>query len=505
MSGGTLAVGAYGEANDGPYSGDATLALSGSTTKIVVDNTNASNTIIVASNGSGSTATLDLSQGAADAFTINRGDNLSSLAIGQAGTLDDGGRSEVKLTADQFNALINTTGESGNGMNVVLAGNGVLQVPDGAGNTAGGTGSTASLNTSQLQKITDNAQANRTDIIYFNQGGRLEGDELQVNKLDVVQDGTQSGNFVINSGNIETSHLSSSDNSVSTVQVGNNNADPAQVTMVADPTGASGSINVAINVNGNGQGQSSLNFKNGTWDVDASQPEHAITIDGTNASLNVGEEGAAAGSGAVVTLNGLQVTNNGNVNIASESDLKLKGETDLRNGNLQGSGDLYLTSGSTTYLNESSVDNFVNAGSADAERNGGRVVLEGGNLDITATDEQTPVLLNDYSQGVADTDNVDLVVTAESTISSNALAVNDKLNDGWKDKVTLEADDLILGGKADTDYSSGSLNFKEAIVSNTVRFEPTTNSDPNAPTVTDTDFYLRDHVTINPMSLPTKS
>ena len=513
MSGGTLAVGAYGEANDGPYSGDATLALSGSTTKIVVDNTNASNTIIVASNGSGSTATLDLSQGAADAFTINRGDNLSSLAIGQAGTLDDGGRSEVKLTADQFNALINTTGESGNGMNVVLAGNGVLQVPDGAGNTTGGTGSTASLNTSQLQKITDNAQATRTDIIYFNQGGRLEGKELQVrndgtnmdigqgtvaaNKLDVVQDGTQSGDFVINSGNIETSHLSSSDNSVSRVQVGNNNADPAQVTMVADPTGASGSINVAINVNGNGQGQSSLNFKNGTWDVDASQPEHAITIDGTNASLNVGEEGAAAGSGAVVTLNGLKVTNNGNVNIASESDLKLKGETDLRNGNLQGSGDLYLTSGSTTYLNESSVDNFVNAGSADAERNGGRVVLEGGNLDITATDAQTPVLLNDYSQGVADTDNVDLVVTAESTISSNALAVNDKLNDGWKDKVTLEADDLILGGKADTDYSSGSLNFKEAIVSNTVRFEPTTNSDPNAPTVTDTDFYLRDHVTIN--------
>ena len=347
MSGGTLAVGAYGEANDGPYSGDATLALSGSTTKIVVDNTNASNTIIVASNGSGSTATLDLSQGAADAFTINRGDNLSSLAIGQAGTLDDGGRSEVKLNADQFNALINTAGASGNGMNVVLAGNGVLQVPNGAGNPAGGTGSTASLNTSQLQKITDNAQANRTDIIYFNQGGRLEGDELQVrndgtnmdiglgtvaaNKLDVVQDGTQSGNFVINSGNIETSHLSSSDNSVSTVQVGNNNADPAQVTMVADPTGVSGSINVAINVNGNGQGQSSLNFKNGTWDVDASQPEHAITIDGTNASLNVGEEGAAAGSGAVVTLNGLKVTNNGNVNIASESDLKLKGETDLRN------------------------------------------------------------------------------------------------------------------------------------------------------------------------------
>ena len=513
MSGGTLAVGAYGEANDGPYSGDATLALSGSTTKIVVDNTNASNTILVASNGSGSTATLDLTQGAADAFTITRGNNLSSLAIGQAGTLDDGGRSEVKLNANQFNALINTTGESGNGMNAVLAGNGVLQVPDGAGNTAGGTGSTASLNTSQLQKITDNAQANRTDIIYFNQGGRLEGDELQVrndgtnmdigqgtvaaNKLDVVQNGTQSGDFVINSGNIETSHLSSSDNSVATVQVGNNNVDPAKVTMVADPTGASGSINVAINVNGTGQGQSSLNFKNGTWDVDASQPEHAITIDGANASLNVGEEGAAAGSGAVVTLNGLQVTNNGNVNIASESDLKLKGETDLRNGNLQGSGDLYLTSGSTTYLNESSVDNFVNAGSADAERNGGRVVLEGGNLDITATDAQTPVLLNDYSQGVTDTDNVDLVVTAESTISSNALAVNDKLNDGWKDKVTLEADDLILGGKADTDYSSGSLNFKEAIVSNTVRFEPTTNSDPNAPTVTDTDFYLRDHITIN--------
>lgn len=515
MSGGTLAVGAYGEANDGPYSGDATLALSGSTTKIVVDNTNASNTIIVASNGSGSTATLDLSQGAADAFTINRGDNLSSLAIGQAGTLDDGGRSEVKLTADQFNALINTAGASGNGMNVVLAGNGVLQVPDGAGNTAGGTGSTASLNTSQLQKITDNAQATRTDIIYFNQGGRLEGKELQVrndgtnmdigqgtvaaNKLDVVQDGTQSGDFVINSGNIETSHLSSSDNSVSRVQVGNNNADPAQVTMVADPTGASGSINVAINVNGNGQGQSSLNFKSGTWDVDASQPEHAITIDGTNASLNVGEEGAAAGSGAVVTLNGLQVTNNGNVNIASESDLKLKGQTDLRNGNLQGSGDLYLTSGSTTYLNESSVDNFVNAGSADAERNGGRVVLEGGNLDITATDAQTPVLLNDYSQGVADTDNVDLVVTAESTISSNALAVNDKLNDGWKDKVTLVADDLVLGGKADTDYSTDgyALNFKEAIASNTVRFEPTSNSDPNAPTVTNTDFYLRDHVTIN--------
>lgn len=513
MSGGTLAVGAYGEANDGPYSGDATLALSGSTTKIVVNNTNASNTILVASNGSGSTATLDLTNGSDDAFKINRGDNLSSLAIGQAGTLDDGGRSEVKLNAEQFNALINTTGASGNGMNVVLAGNGVLQVPNGAGNTAGGTGSTASLNTSQLQKITDNAQANRTDIIYFNQGGRLEGDELQVrndgtnmdigqgtvaaNKLDVVQNGAQSGDFVINSGNIETSHLSSSDNSVATVQVGNNNVDPAKVTMVADPTGASGSINVAINVNGNGQGQSSLNFKNGTWDVDASQPEHAITIDGANASLNVGEEGAAAGSGAVVTLNGLQVTNNGNVNIASESDLKLKGETDLRNGNLQGSGDLYLTSGSTTYLNESSVDNFVNAGSADAERNGGRVVLEGGNLDITATDAQTPVLLNDYSQGVADTDNVDLVVTAESTISSDALAVNDKLNDGWKDKVTLEADDLILGGKADTDYSSGSLNFKEAIVSNTVRFEPTTNSDPNAPTVTDTDFYLRDHVTIN--------
>lgn len=516
MSGGTLAVGAYGEANDGPYSGDATLALSGSTTKIVVDNTNASNTIIVASNGSGSTATLDLTNGSDDAFKINRGDNLSSLAIGQAGTLDDGGRSEVKLNAEQFNALINTSGASGNGMNVVLAGNGVLQVPDGAGNTAGGTGSTASLNTSQLQKITDNAQANRTDIIYFNQGGRLEGDELQVrndgtnmdigqgtvaaNKLDVVQNGTQSGDFVINSGNIETSHLSSSDNSVATVQVGNNNVDPAKVTMVADPTGASGSINVAINVNGTGPGQSSLNFKSGTWDVDASQPEHAITIDGTNASLNVGEEGAAAGSGAVVTLNGLQVTNNGNVNIASESDLKLKGETDLRNGNLQGSGDLYLTSGSTTYLNESSVDNFVNAGSADAERNGGRVVLEGGNLDITATDAQTPVLLNDYSQGVADSENVDLVVTAESTISSDALAVNDKLNDGWKDKVTLKADDLVLGGKADTNYSTDgyALNFKEAIASNTVRFEPTSNSDPANPTpIADTDFYLRDHVTIN--------
>lgn len=515
MSGGTLAVGAYGEANDGPYSGDATLALSGSTTKIVVDNTNASNTIIVASNGSGSTATLDLTNGAADAFTINRGDNLSSLAIGQAGTLDDGGRSEVKLNADQFNALINSANASGNGMNVILAGNGVLQVPDGVGNPSGVGGSTAALDNSQLQKVTDNSQATASDIIYFNQGGRLEGDKLQVrndptgngidigqgtiaaNNLDLIQNGAQSNDFVITSGNIETAHLGSSDKSVTTVQVGNNNTDPAQVTMVADSQGASGSINVAINVNGTGPGQSSLNFKSGTWDVDASQPEHAITINGTNASLNVGEEGAAAGSGAVVTLNGLQVTNNGNVNIASESDLKLKGETDLRNGNLQGSGDLYLTSGSTTYLNESSVDNFVNAGSADAERNGGRVVLEGGKLDITATDAQTPVLLNDYSQGVADSENVDLVVTAESTISSDALTVNDKLNAGWKDKVTLEADDLILGGKADTDYSSGSLNFKEAIVSNTVRFEPTTNSDPNAPTVTDTDFYLRDHVTIN--------
>ena len=517
MSGGTLAVGAYGEANDGPYSGDATLALSGSTTKIEVDNTNASNTIIVASNGSGSKATLDLTHGSNDAFTIKRGDHLSSLAIGQAGTLDDGGRSEVKLNADQFNALINSANASGNGMNVILAGNGVLQVPDGVGNPSG-TGSTAALDNSQLQKVTDNSQATSSDIIYFNQGGRLEGDKLQVrndptgngidigqgtiaaNNLDLIQNGAQSNDFVITSGNIETAHLGSSDKSVTTVQVGNNNTDPAQVTMVADSTGASGSINVAINVNGNGQGQSSLNFKSGTWDVDASQPEHAITIDGPNASLNVGKEGATAGSGAVVTLNGLKVTDNGNVNIASESDLKLKGETDLRNGNLRGSGDLYLTSGSTTYLNESSVDNFVNADadlSTEPERNGGRVVLEGGNLDITATNAQTPVLLNDYSQGVADTENVDLVVTAESTISSNALAVNDKLNDGWKDKVTLKADDLILGGKADTDYSSGSLNFKEAIVSNTVRFEPTTNSDPNAPTVTDTDFYLRDHVTIN--------
>lgn len=507
LSGGTLAVGGYGE----KYSGDATMSLSGSTTKITVDNTNATNTIVVASNTPDSNATLDLTNADPDAFEIKRGDNLSSIQIGAAGSLEGAGRSEIKLNADQFNDLINADGESGNGVNVILAGNGVLQVPNGVGVSPDPSGSVANLTTSQLQKVTDNAQANQTDKIYFNQGGRLEGDKLQVrndginldigqgtvaaNELDVVQDDSVSGNFVINSGNIESSKLYSSDSSVAAVQVGNGNADPSAVTMVAPADGTSGSINLAINVNGNGTGKSSLNFKNGIWDVDASQPQSAITIDGNNGYLNIGEEGAAAGSGADVTLNGLKVTNGGNVYIAGESDLNLKGETDLRDGNLSGSGDLVLTSGSTTSLNESSLDNFVNA--ATAERDGGRVILEGGTLDLAATDAANPILINDYTQGSAESDAADLIVTAESTIKGEALAVNDKLNDNWKSTVTLDAGDLVLGGKADTDYSSTSLNFKEALVSNSVRFEPTTNTDAENPTVADTDFYLRDHVTIN--------
>lgn len=505
LSGGTLAVGA----NEN-YSGDATMALSGSTTKLVIDNTNADNTIVIASNTADSEAVLDLSSGSADALELKRGDNLTSIQIGTPGTLNGTGSSELKLNADQFNTLLNVNGDSGNGANVVLAGNGVLQVPNGAGNANPGAAGTtvATLATSQLQKITDNAQATQTDMIYFNQGGRLQGEDLQLrndgtnldigqgtvaatDRLDLVQDGATSGDFVITSGNIETSELVSTDGSVATVQVGNGNADPAQVTLTAKPDGSTGNIGLNININGSGPGESSLNFKNGTWNVDATAADHSITLTGPNAHLNIGDDRET--SGADVTISNLEI-NQSTVNIAGNSDLSFTGVTDLSDGNLTGTGDLHVKTGATTILNEDSLANFTQQGTTDPA--GGRVILEGGELDLEATDPAQPIVLNDYSQGAADTDNADIVVTQESTIGADALTVNDKLKDEWKGTVNLKVGDLYLGGKADTEYNA-SLNFKEATVSNSVTFSPTTNTDPNAPVVADTNFYLRDHITIS--------
>lgn len=505
LSGGTLAVGA----NDN-YSGDATMALNGDTTKLVIDNTNAANTIVIASNTADSNAVLDLSSGSATALELKRGNNLTSIQIGTPGTLDGTGSSELKLTADQFNTLLNVDKASGNGANVVLAGNGVLQVPNGAGTTDPNdpSNTVANLATSQLKKITNNNQATQTDMIYFNQGGRLQGEDLQLrndgtnldigqgtvaatNRLDLVQNGTTSGDFVITSGNIETSDLTSTDGSVATVQVGNGNADPAQVTLTAKADGSTGNIGLNININGDGPGESSLNFKNGTWNVDATEADHSITLTGPNAHLNIGDDRET--SGADVTISNLEI-NQSTVNIAGNSDLSFTGVTDLSDGNLTGTGDLHVKTGATTILNEDSLSTFTQHGTTEPA--GGRVILEGGELDLEATDTAQPIVLNDYSQGAADSDNADIVVTQESTIGADALTVNDKLKDEWKDTVNLKVGDLYLGGKADTEYNA-SLNFKEATVSNSVTFSPTTNTDTENPAVADTNFYLRDHITIN--------
>lgn len=515
LNGGTLAVGALTdeEKAQNKYSNDATLNFSPNS-RLVINNSGGSNTIIVAGNTKNNNATLDLTSGGADSFNIVRGNNLSTIQIGEAGTIDGTGRSEVKLTADQFNKVFNTNNESGNGVDVILAGNGVLHVPAGTGLNTDGY---AKFDSDHLQKVTSGTRY-ETDKIYFNQGGRLEGDKLQFDSKNAPVDigmgtiaadhlkvsisvGTLNETLNIKSGNIETSNLES-DGVIKTVQIGGSGANGpaadefAKFTLKNNANG--NNIDVAIHVNGNSSGESSLNFKDGTWNIDATVSGHGITIDGANGYLNIGD--ATAGTSGDVTLKGLQVTNGGNINITKNSDLRLSGKNDLSSGNLSGSGDLYLTNGSDTSLNQSSLSNFFAHDKSGAQI-GGRVILEGGILELNATSNSSdPINLNDYIQGSSDDNAADLIITDESTIKSNNIAVDQKLHDDWKNTLTLDADKLTLGGADDTDYSASgySLNFKEAIAHNRVDFQPTTDTDADAaPDITDIDFYLRNKLTID--------
>ena len=195
LQGGKLIVGNQAAENS-DVNQDAQLGLSQGS--LVIDNSASANTVVVSNNSNNSTSTLDLSNGTtADAFTIQRGNSLTTFKVGTTNTALHSGSSVLKVNTTGFNTITNANGESNLGANVLLQGNGVMEVVGSQDGTEQPT-----IDTSYLKGTGDIATPNtdQSDTIYFHQGGTLRADSLLLTD-------SQQQDINIGSGTIESNDL----------------------------------------------------------------------------------------------------------------------------------------------------------------------------------------------------------------------------------------------------------------------------------------------------------
>ena len=513
LQGGKLIVGNQAAENS-DVNQDAQLGLSQGS--LVIDNSAGTNTVVVSNNSNNSTSTLDLSNGTtADAFTIQRGNSLTTFKVGTTDTALQSGSSVLKVNTTGFNTITNANGESNLGANVLLQGNGVMEVVGSQDGTEIPT-----IDTSYLKGTGDIANPNtdQSDTIYFHQGGTLRSDSLlltdsqqqninigsgtiESNDLDLSQATGQSNAINLQAGNIQVNNsLSSTDGTVTDLNVSSTSANSSVTALhlgstnstTPAPTDGTVAVNVNLQSADNSSG-AALNVNTGNWQL------QNVTAQGINSSINVGPSASVTAvdvsidggnfnldSGAAASVNNITAQNQAKVNLGQDSTLTVaqNGTGDFSQASIMGNGTLVGSQDSTVKLSTNSFDSLV--GSDQTVQGTGHVRLEGARLEVTGSTATNQLNLGNYTFSSTTGSDADVQVTAPSTVATEHMVIGQSLGTEVKDNLSVEAQNLTLGSST-FDSSAESLGVKQATATENLVFIPS-----------GTDNYtLQDHVVLN--------
>lgn len=493
LQGGKLIVGNQAAENS-DVNQDAQLGLSQGS--LVIDNSAGANTVVVSNNSNNSTSTLDLSNGTtADAFTIQRGNSLTTFKVGTTNTALHSGSSVLKVNTTGFNTITNANGESNLGANVLLQDNGVMEVVGSQDGTEQPT-----IDTSYLKGTGDIANPNtdQSDTIYFHQGGTLRADSLlltdsqqqninigsgtiESNDLDLSQATGQSNAITLQAGNIQVNNsISSTDGTVTDLNVNSTSANSSVTALhLGSTTQAPTDGTVDVNVNLQSATDSSgaaLNVKTGNWQL------QNVTAQGLNSSINVGPS-------ANVSVNNITAQNQAQVNLGQDSTLTVaqNGTGDFSQASVMGNGTLVGSQDSTVKLSTKSFDSLV--GSNQTVQGKGHVRLEGSRLEVTGSTATNQLDLGKYTFSNTTGSDADVQVTAPSTVATEHMVIGQSLGTEVKDNLSVEAQNLTLGSNA-FNSSAESLGVKQATATENLTFV-------SSGTATTDNYTLQDHVVLN--------
>ena len=514
LQGGKLIVGNQAAENS-DVNQDAQLGLAQGS--LVIDNSAGANTVVVSNNSNNSTSTLDLSNGTtADAFTIQRGNSLTTFKVGTTDTTLQSGSSVLKVNTTGFNTITNANGESNLGANVLLQGNGVMEVVGSQDGTEQPT-----IDTSYLKGTGDIANPNtdQSDTIYFHQGGTLRADSLlltdsqqqninigsgtiESNDLDLSQATGQSNAINLQAGNIQVNNsISSTDGTVTDLNVNSTSANSSVTALhLGSTTQAPTAGTVAVNVNLQSADNSSgaaLNVNTGDWQL------QNVTAQGINSSINISPSANVTAadviidggnlnlgdSGAEITVNNITAQNQAQVNLGQDSSLTVaqNGTGDFSQASVMGSGTVVGSQGSTVKLSTNSFDSLV--GSDATVQGTGHVRLEGSRLEVTGSTAANQLDLGNYTFSNTTGSDADVQVTAPSTLATEHMVIGQNLGTEVKDNLSVEAQNLTLGSST-FDSSAESLGVKQATATENLTFVP-------SGTATTDNYTLQDHVVLN--------
>lgn len=513
LQGGKLIVGNQAAENS-DVNQDAQLGLAQGS--LVIDNSAGANTVVVSNNSNNSTSTLDLSNGTtADAFTIQRGNSLTTFKVGTTDTTLQSGSSVLKVNTTGFNTITNANGESNLGANVLLQGNGVMEVVGSQDGTEQPT-----IDTSYLKGTGDIASPNtdQSDTIYFHQGGTLRADSLlltdsqqqninigsgtiESNDLDLSQATGQSNAINLQAGNIQVNNsLSSTDGTVTDLNVSSTSANSSVTALhLGSTTQAPTDGTVAVNINlqsANDSSGAALNVNTGDWQL------QNVTAQGLNSSINVGPSASVTAadvsidggnfnldSGAAASVNNITAQNQAQVSLNQDSTLTVaqNGTGDFSQASVMGTGTVVGSQGSTVKLSTNSFDSLV--GSDQTVQGTGHVRLEGSRLEITGSTATNQFNLGNYTFSSTSGGDADVQVTAPSTVATEHMVIGQSLGTEVKDNLSVEAQNLTLGSNT-FDSSAESLGVKQATATEDLTFVPSSNA-------ANGNYTLQDHVVLN--------
>lgn len=476
---------------------------------IVIDNSNAANTIKIAGTaGKQNSAALDLSQ--AGDLTVTRGQNLT--------TIDVGTEAQFTLNGSQATNLLSGAGSTDSGAGVLLSDTGEMKIKGDM-----------TLDTSSLAAGT----AAQSDKIVFNNGGTVtvngqvtltnNNDQAAIlgqGTLDVngglALSGAADTNFTLAQGKVDvsanaepalTSHTMLQGNSGQSLNIGDGTTSGDAV-ISFHGTDAAQDFNLAadLGLNGNGDNKVTVNFDKGNFkaqNITVSGAQNTIDLDGsaqgavtanlTGKDLSVGESGALTvnGDSGNVTFENVTLGSGSTLALNNERFTVSGGTGDFSEGTVTGTADLTITGAQA--VGSLKTENFTTLLSGGAD-----ITLDnGGDLNLSG-DTNTDLTQFTYDDGTGSGD-VHVIASNDPTVENSKitgknLTISKELTSGNGLKLDVEAESLTLGStgydsSADTDGLG--LDKLHAQNVNFVAYE-----DTSASPATTKDFTLRDQLNL---------
>ena len=483
---------------------------------IVIDNSNAANTIKIAGTaGKQNSAALDLSQ--AGDLTVTRGQNLT--------TIDVGTEAQFTLNGAQATNLLSGAGSADSGAGVLLSDTGEMLIKGDM-----------TLDTSSLAA----GDAAQSDKIIFNNGGTVtvngqvtltnNNDQAAVlgqGTLDIngglALSGAADTNFTLAQGNVDVSATAAPASTSHTLLQGNDGqklnigdgttSGDAVISFHGTDAAQDFTLAADLGLNGNGDNKVTVNLDKGNFkaqNITVSGAQNTIDLDGsvqgavaanlTGKDLSVSESGSLNINGASgdVTFENVTLGSGSTLALNNERFTVSGGTGDFSAGTVTGTADLTITGDQA--VGSLKTENFTSLLSGGAD-----ITLENGgdlNLSGDTNTDLTQFTYDDVADGTGSGD-VHVVASTDPTVENSKitgknLTISKELTSGNGLKLDVEAESLTLGS---TGYDSSAdadglgLDKLHAQNVNFVAYNDTS-VDPAA----SKDFTLRDQLNLRALA-----